>query len=59
MKGWCLSPLPRASTTAASVIIADMPKSGVVWYFDQTDMKEAKKILGNTFLHRRKCGLPR
>jgi hypothetical protein len=28
--------------------IADMPKSGVVWYFDQTDMKEAKKILGNT-----------
>jgi uroporphyrinogen-III decarboxylase len=27
---------------------ADMPKSGVVWYFDQTDMKEAKKILGNT-----------
>ena len=27
--------------------IADMPKSGVVWYFDQTDMKEAKKILGN------------
>ncbi len=28
--------------------ITDMPKSGVVWYFDQTDMKEAKKILGNT-----------
>jgi uroporphyrinogen-III decarboxylase len=27
--------------------IADMPKSGVVWYFDQTDMKEAKRILGN------------
>ncbi len=27
--------------------IADMPKSGVVWYFDQTDMVEAKKILGN------------
>ena len=27
--------------------IADMPKSGVVWYFDQTDMKEAKKVLGN------------
>ena len=25
-----------------------MPKSGVVWYFDQTDMKEAKRILGNT-----------
>jgi hypothetical protein len=28
--------------------IADMPKSGVVWYFDKTNMKEAKKILGNT-----------
>jgi hypothetical protein len=28
--------------------IADMPRSGVVWYFDKTDMKEAKKILGNT-----------
>jgi len=28
--------------------IAEMPKSGVVWYFDQTDMKEAKRILGNT-----------
>jgi uroporphyrinogen-III decarboxylase len=27
--------------------ITDMPKSGVVWYFDQTDMKEAKRILGN------------
>ncbi|OGO32730.1 MAG: hypothetical protein A2Z29_07930 [Chloroflexi bacterium RBG_16_56_11] len=28
--------------------IADTPKSGVVWYFDQTDMAAAKKILGNT-----------
>lgn len=27
--------------------IADMPKSGVLWYFDQTDMKEAKRILGD------------
>jgi uroporphyrinogen-III decarboxylase len=27
--------------------IVDMPKSGMVWYFDQTDMKEAKKVLGN------------
>jgi hypothetical protein len=27
--------------------ITDMPKSGVVWYFDQTDMKEAKKALGD------------
>ncbi|MCJ7605836.1 MAG: hypothetical protein MUO19_07385 [Dehalococcoidales bacterium] len=27
--------------------IADMPRSGVLWYFDQTDMKEAKKVLGD------------
>jgi uroporphyrinogen-III decarboxylase len=27
--------------------ITDMPRSGVVWYFDQTDMKEAKKVLGD------------
>lgn len=27
--------------------IADTPKSGVVWYFDQTDMAQAKKILGD------------
>jgi uroporphyrinogen-III decarboxylase len=27
--------------------IADTPRSGVVWYFDQTDMTEAKRILGN------------
>jgi uroporphyrinogen-III decarboxylase len=26
--------------------IADMPRSGVVWYFDQTDMAQAKKVLG-------------
>jgi uroporphyrinogen-III decarboxylase len=26
--------------------ISDMPKAGVVWYFDQTDMKEAKKTVG-------------
>jgi hypothetical protein len=28
--------------------ITDTPRSGVVWYFDQTDMKEAKRILGDT-----------
>jgi uroporphyrinogen-III decarboxylase len=28
--------------------IADTPKSGVVWYFDKTDMAEAKRILGDT-----------
>jgi len=27
--------------------INDTPKSGVVWYFDQTDMAEAKRILGD------------
>jgi uroporphyrinogen-III decarboxylase len=27
--------------------IADLPKSGTIWWFDQTDMAEAKKILGN------------
>ena len=27
--------------------ITDTPRSGVVWYFDQTDMKEAKRILGD------------
>ena len=27
--------------------VTDMPKSGMVWWFDQTDMKEAKKVLGN------------
>jgi hypothetical protein len=26
--------------------ITDTPPSGVVWYFDQTDMKEAKRVLG-------------
>ena len=27
--------------------IADTPKTGVVWWFDQTDMAEAKKYLGD------------
>jgi uroporphyrinogen-III decarboxylase len=27
--------------------IADTPKSGVIWWFDQTDMAEAKKVLGD------------
>ena len=27
--------------------IADTPKSAVIWYFDQTDMAQAKKILGD------------
>ena len=29
-------------------VIKDLPKSGVVWMFDQTDMAEAKRILGDT-----------
>lgn len=29
-------------------IIKDLPRAGVVWYFDQTDMFKAKKILGDT-----------
>lgn len=30
-------------------IIKDLPKGKVVWYFDQTDMVRAKKIMGDTF----------
>ena len=29
-------------------IIKDLPAGSVVWYFDQTDMAQAKKILGDT-----------
>jgi uroporphyrinogen-III decarboxylase len=29
-------------------IIKDLPRAGVVWYFDQTDMFKAKEILGDT-----------
>ena len=28
-------------------LITDTPKSSVVWYFDKTDMAQAKKVLGN------------
>jgi uroporphyrinogen-III decarboxylase len=28
--------------------IADTPRSSVIWYFDQTDMKEAKHLIGDT-----------
>ncbi len=43
-----LVPMPFAEGKFNNRIhqITDMPKSGVVWYFDQTDMKEAKKVLG-------------
>ncbi len=29
-------------------IIKDLPRAGVIWYFDQTDMFRAKEILGDT-----------
>ena len=29
-------------------IIKDLPRTGAVWYFDQTDMFKAKEILGDT-----------
>jgi len=29
--------------------VTDFPKGSVVWWFDQTDMQRAKKILGNRF----------
>ncbi len=44
-----LVPMPFAEGIYTSRLkyINDTPKSSVVWYFDQTDMAEAKKILGN------------
>ena len=29
-------------------IVKDLPKSAVIWYFDQTDMARAKEVLGKT-----------
>jgi uroporphyrinogen-III decarboxylase len=44
-----LVPMPFAEGRYNSRLkqIVDTPRSSVVWYFDQTDMAEAKKILGN------------
>jgi uroporphyrinogen-III decarboxylase len=44
-----LVPMPFAEGKYTNRLkqIADTPRSGVVWYFDQTDMVQAKKILGN------------
>jgi hypothetical protein len=44
-----LVPLPFAEGRYTKRLkqINDTPRSGVVWWFDQTDMKEAKKILGD------------
>ena len=44
-----LVPMPFAEGKYTNRLkqIADTPKSSVVWYFDQTDMSEAKQILGD------------
>ena len=44
-----LVPFPFAEGKYTSRLkqITDTPRTGVVWYFDQTDMAQAKKILGN------------
>ncbi len=44
-----LVPIPFAEGRYTNRLkqIADTPRSAVVWYFDQTDMGEAKKVLGN------------
>ena len=44
-----LVPMPFAEGIYTSRLkqIADTPKSSVVWYFDQTNMAEAKRILGD------------
>ena len=44
-----LVPMPFAEGRYTNRLkqIADTPRSSVVWYFDQTDMAEAKKILGD------------
>jgi uroporphyrinogen-III decarboxylase len=43
-----LVPMPFAEGKYTSRLkqITDTPPSGVVWWFDQTDMKEAKRLLG-------------
>jgi uroporphyrinogen-III decarboxylase len=43
-----LVPMPFAEGKYTSRLkqITDTPPSGVIWWFDQTDMKEAKRILG-------------
>ncbi|OGO07497.1 MAG: hypothetical protein A2Y92_03700 [Chloroflexi bacterium RBG_13_57_8] len=44
-----LVPMPFAEGRYTNRLkqIADTPPSGVVWWFDQTDMKEAKRVLGD------------
>ncbi len=44
-----LVPMPFAEGKYTNRLkqITDTPRSGVIWYFDQTDMAEAKRILGD------------
>ncbi len=44
-----LVPMPFAEGRYTNRLkqITDTPKSGVIWWFDQTDMAQAKKYLGN------------
>jgi len=44
-----LVPMPFAEGKYTNRLkqITDTPRSGIIWWFDQTDMAEAKKILGN------------
>ena len=44
-----LVPMPFAEGRYTSRLkqITDTPRSGVIWYFDHTDMAEAKRILGD------------
>jgi hypothetical protein len=44
-----LVPMPFAEGRFTNRLkqITDTPKSGVVWYFDQTDMKKAKETIGD------------
>ena len=44
-----LVPMPFAEGRYTNRLkqITDTPKSGVVWWFDQTDMAEAKRIIGD------------
>ncbi|MBN2320297.1 MAG: uroporphyrinogen decarboxylase [Acidobacteria bacterium] len=40
-------PFAEGKYTSRLKLITETPRTGVVWYFDQTDMAEAKKILGD------------
>ena len=44
-----LVPMPFAEGRYTNRLkqITDTPKSGVVWWFDQTDMAQAKKTIGD------------